>query len=148
MKNKINAAVFLSLLFTMLFFSASADAQSTKFVRAYRDSSYDMYVNRMDIISNQGVISFWVKSVYSDSGKALVKKELPKKLQNAPVAYGLDYFVFDTKKGQYNIKLASVYANEKEIYREGNKKWLPVTQGTVAVALINEVNKVLAEKNK
>ena len=66
MKNRINAAVFLSLLFTMLFFSASADAQSTKFVRAYRDSSYDMYVNRMDIISNQGVISFWVKSVYSD----------------------------------------------------------------------------------
>ena len=147
MKNKINAAVFLSLLFTMLFFSASADAQSTKFVRAYRDTSYDMYVNRMNIINNQGVISFWVKSVYSDQGKALVRKELPKKLQKAPIQYGLDYFVFDTKKGKYNIKLASVYANEKELFREGSNKWLPIKNGTIASVLINEVNKFLAEKN-
>ncbi|NCB94773.1 MAG: hypothetical protein EOM40_19835 [Clostridia bacterium] len=148
MKNKINATIFLFLLFTMLFFSASADAQNTKFVRAYRDTNYDMYVNRMNIISNQGVISFWVKSVYSDAGKALVRKELPKKLQNVSLDYGLDYFVFDTKKVKYNIKIASVYAKEKEIYREGSKKWLPVTDRTVAAALINEVNKVLAEKNK
>ena len=147
MKNKINAAVFLSLLFTMLFFSASADAQSTKFVRAYRDTSYDMYVNRMNIINNQGVISFWVKSVYSDQGKALVRKELPKKLQNAPIQHGLDYFVFDTKKGKYNVKLASVYANEKEIYREGSNKWLPIKDGTIAAVLINQVNKFIAEKN-
>jgi hypothetical protein len=55
--------------------------------------------------------------------------------------------VFDTKKGKYNIKLASVYANEKEIYREGSKKWLPVKGGTVAAVLINEVNKFLNEKN-
>ena len=141
------------LVFTILFFIAAitvcstAMAASTKFVRAYRDSNYDMYVNRVNIIQNQGVISFWVKSVYSDQGKALVKKELPKKLQKAPIQYGLDYFVFDTKKGKYNIKLASVYANEKEIYREGSKKWLPIKDGTIAAVLINEVNKALAEKN-
>ncbi len=122
-------------------------AASAKFVRAYRDSSYDMYVNRVNIIQNQGVISFWVKSVYSDQGKALVKKELPKKHQKAPVEYGLDYFVFDTKKGKYIIKLASVYSNGKEIYREGSKKWLPIKDGTIAAVLINEVNKALAEKN-
>jgi hypothetical protein len=55
--------------------------------------------------------------------------------------------VFDTKKGKYNIKLASVYANEKEIYREGSKKWLPIKDRTIAAVLINEVNNFLAEKN-
>jgi len=148
MKYKANAAVFLFLLFTLIFFSVPADAQSTKFIRAYRDNSYDMYVNRVNIINNRGVISFWVKTVYSDTGKALVKNDLPKKYQKEPIQYGLDYFVFDTKKGKYNIKLASVYANEKEIYREGNKKWSPVREGTVAAVLINEVNKILSEKNK
>ena len=146
MKRKYVIFAVLSIL--IVFLCTPAMAASAKFVRAYRDSSYDMYVNRVNIIQNQGVISFWVKSVYSDQGKALVKKELPKKHQKAPVEYGLDYFVFDTKKGKYIIKLASVYSNGKEIYREGSKKWLPVTQGTVAAALINEVNKVLAEKNK
>lgn len=146
MKRKYVIFAVLSIL--IVFLCTPAMAASAKFVRAYRDSSYDMYVNRVNIIQNQGVISFWVKSVYSDQGKALVKKELPKKHQRAPVEYGLDYFVFDTKKGKYIIKLASVYSNGKEIYREGSKKWLPVTQGTVAAALINEVNKVLAEKNK
>ena len=146
MKKRI--LIYAVLFIAMITLCSTAMAASAKFVRAYRDSSYDMYVNRVNIIQNQGVISFWVKSVYSDQGKALVKKELPKKHQKAPVEYGLDYFVFDTKKGKYIIKLASVYSNGKEIYREGNKKWLPVTQGTVAAALINEVNKVLAEKNK
>ena len=55
--------------------------------------------------------------------------------------------MFDTKKGKYNVKLASVYANEKEIYREGSNKWLPVKDGSVAAVLINQVNSFLAEKN-
>ena len=139
--------IFMILLIFIQFFCTPAMAAGAKFVRAYRDSNYDMYVNRVNIIKNQGVVSFWVKSVYSDQGKALVIKELPKKYQKTPVQYGMDYFVFDTKKGKYNIKLASVYSNEKEIYREGSKKWLPVKGGTVAAVLINEVNKFLAEKN-
>ena len=139
--------VFMLLSIFILFLCSPAMAAGAKFVRAYRDSSYDMYVNRVNIIQNQGVISFWVKSVYSDQGKALVRKELPKKHRKAPIQYGLDYFVFDTKKGKYNIKLASVYANGKEIYREGSKKWLPIKDGTIAAVLINEVNKALAEKN-
>jgi hypothetical protein len=139
--------VFMLLSIFILFLCSPAMAAGAKFVRAYRDSSYDMYVNRVNIIQNQGVISFWVKSVYSDQGKALVRKELPKKHRKAPIQYGLDYFVFDTKKGKYNIKLASVYANEKEIYREGSKKWLPIKDGTIATVLINEVNNFLAEKN-
>ncbi|MDD2350551.1 MAG: hypothetical protein PHD08_03680 [Synergistaceae bacterium] len=139
--------VFMLLSIFILFLCSPAMAAGDKFVRAYRDSNYDMYVNRVNIIQNQGVVSFWVKSVYSDQGKALVRKELPKKHRKAPIQYGLDYFVFDTKKGKYNIKLASVYANEKEIYREGSKKWLPIKDGTIAAVLINEVNKALAEKN-
>ena len=139
--------VFMLLSIFILFLCSPAMAAGAKFVRAYRDSNYDMYVNRVNIIQNQGVVSFWVKSVYSDQGKALVRKELPKKHRKAPIQYGLDYFVFDTKKGKYNIKLASVYANEKEIYREGSKKWLPIKDGTIAAVLINEVNKALAEKN-
>ena len=139
--------VFMLLSIFILFLCSPAMAAGDKFVRAYRDSNYDMYVKRVNIIQNQGVVSFWVKSVYSDQGKALVRKELPKKHRKAPIQYGLDYFVFDTKKGKYNIKLASVYANEKEIYREGSKKWLPIKDGTIAAVLINEVNKALAEKN-
>ena len=145
MKRRYFIFVVLSML--TVFISPPAMAANTKFVRAYRDSNYDMYVNRVNIIQNQGVVSFWVKSVYSDQGKALVRKELPKKHRKAPIQYGLDYFVFDTKKGKYNIKLASVYANEKEIYREGSKKWLPIKDGTIAAVLINEVNNFLAEKN-
>ncbi|MGD9666629.1 MAG: hypothetical protein AB7U31_04120 [Synergistaceae bacterium] len=145
MKRKYVLFALLSIL--IVFLCTPALAAGDKFVRAYRDSNYDMYVNRVNIIRNQGVVSFWVKSVYSDQGKALVRKELPKKHLKAPIQYGLDYFVFDTKKGKYNIKLASVYANEKEIYREGSKKWLPVKDGSVAAALINQVNSFLAEKN-
>ena len=145
MKRKYVIFALLSIL--IVFLCTPAMAAGAKFVRAYRDSNYDMYVNRVNIIQNQGVISFWVKSVYSDQGKALVRKELPKKHRKAPIQYGLDYFVFDTKKGKYNIKLASVYANEKEIFREGGNKWLPVKDGSIAAVLINEVNNFLAEKN-
>ena len=145
MKRKYVIFALLSVL--IVFLCSPAMAAGDKFVRAYRDSNYDMYVNRVNIIQNQGVVSFWVKSVYSDQGKALVRKELPKKHRKAPIQYGLDYFVFDTKKGKYNVKLASVYANEKEIYREGSKKWLPIKDGTIAAVLINEVNNFLAEKN-
>ena len=138
--------LFILFIFCTVFFNSPAMAVSDKFVRAYRDNNYDMYVNRVNIIQNQGVVSFWVKSVYSDHGKALVRKELTKKHRNAPIQYGLDYFVLDTKKGKYKVKLASVYANEKEIYREGSKKWLPIKDGTIAAVLINEVNNFLAEK--
>ncbi|MDY9920691.1 MAG: hypothetical protein U2P59_02570 [Synergistota bacterium] len=144
---KKRLAFFIFFILSIFLVCTPAMAAGAKFVRAYRDNNYDMYVNRVNIIQNQGVLSFWVKSVYSDQGKALVRKELPKKHQKAPIQYGLDYFVFDTKKGKYNIKLASVYANEKEIYREGSKKWLPIRDGTIATVLINEVNSFLAEKN-
>ena len=145
MKRKYVIFAVLSIL--IVFLCTPAMSASAKFVRAYRDNNYDMYVNRMNIIQNKGVVSFWIKSVYSDQGKLLVRNELPKKHQKAPIQYGLDYFVFDTKKGKYNIKLASVYANEKEIYREGSNKWLPVKDGSVAAVLINQVNSFLAEKN-
>ena len=146
MKKKL--ALFTFFIFCIVFLSAPAMAASAKFVRGYRDGNYDMYINRANIIQNQGVIYFWVKSVYSDQGKALVRKELPKKQQKAAIQYGLDYFVFDTKKGKYNIKLSSVYANEKEIYREGSKKWIVLKEGTIAAVLINNVNDFIAEKNK
>lgn len=139
--------IFMILLIFIQFLCAPAMAAGAKFVRAYRDSNYDMYVNRVNIIQNQGVVSFWVKVVYSEQGKTIVLKELPKKHKKAPIQYGMDYFVFNTKKNKYNIKLASVYAKEKEIFRQGSKKWLPVKDGTIAAVLINEVNTILAEKN-
>ena len=145
MKKKL--ALFIFFIFCTVFISTPAMAASAKFVRGYRDGNFDMYINRANIVQNQGVISFWVKSVYSDQGKALVKKELPKKHQQAAIQYGLDYFVFDTKKDKYNIKLSSVYANDKEIFREGSKKWLEPKNGTIAAVLINKVNDFLAEKN-
>ena len=144
MKKKLS--LFIFFIFCTVFFSSPAMPAVTKFVRGYRDGNYDMYINRANIVQNQGVISFWVKSVYSDQGKALVRKELPKKNQQATIQYGLDYFVFDTKKGKYNIKLSSVYANEKEIFREGSKKWLEPKHGSIAAILINNVNDFLAEK--
>ncbi len=145
MKRKYVIFALLSVL--IVFLCSPAMAAGDKFVRAYRDSNYDMYVNRVNIIQNQGVVSFWVKVVYSEQGKIIVQKELPKKHKKAPIQYGMDYFVFNTKKNKYNIKLASVYAKEKEIFRQGSKKWLPVKDGTIAAVLINEVNTILAEKN-
>jgi len=140
-------ALFILFIFCGVFLSMPAMAASAKFVRGYRDGNFDMYINRANIVQNQGVISFWVKSVYSDQGKALVRKELPKKHQQSAIQYGMDYFVFDTKKGKYTIKLSSIYANEKEIFREGSKKWLEPKNGTIAAVLINEVNKHLEEMN-
>jgi hypothetical protein len=144
MKRRYFIFVVLSML--TVFLSPPAMAASTKFVRAYRDSNYDMYVNRVNIIQNQGVISFWIKCVYSAEGKALVRKELPKKHRKAPIEYGMDYFVYDTNKGKYNIKLSSVHANDKEIYREGSKKWEEPKEGTIAAVLINQVKGYLEEK--
>ena len=52
-----------------------------------------------------------------------------------------------SKRTDLKYKLSSVYANEKEIFREGSKKWLEPKNSTIAAVLINEVNKYLAEKN-
>lgn len=145
MRKRLLLLAFLSVL--TVFLCAPAMAAGTKFVRAYRDGNYDMYVNKVNIIQNQGMISFWVKSVYSEQGKDLVKKELPQKYRKKNIQYGMDFFVFNTKKGKYNIKFASVYANEKEIYRQGSKKWLPVKDGTIAAVLIDKVNDFIAKKN-
>lgn len=142
---KIRLMIFIFFFFCAVLFATPAIAEGTKFVRSYRDNNYDMYVNKMNIIQNQGMISFWVKCVYSEQGKALVIKELPKKHQKAPIQYGLDYFMLDTKKSKYSIKLASVYTSEKEIYREGSKKWLSVRDGTIGAVLISEVTNFLSE---
>ena len=95
MKRKYVIFAVLSVL--IMLFCAPAMAAGTKFVRAYRDNNYDMYVNRMNIIQNKGMVSFWVKSVYSDQGKALVRNELPK----------------NTKKRQYSMGWITSYSTQK-----------------------------------
>ena len=55
MKRKYVIFAVLSIL--IVFLCTPAMAASAKFVRAYRDNNYDMYVNRMNIIQNKGVVS-------------------------------------------------------------------------------------------
>lgn len=144
MKRKYFVFVLLSVL--IVFLSPPAMAASSKFVRAYRDGNYDMYLKRANIIENQGVLSFWIKCMYSAEGKALVRNELPRKHHKAPIEYGMDYFVYDTNKGKYNIKISTIHANDKEIYREGSKKWQQPKEGTIAAVLIDQAKQYLEEK--
>lgn len=140
--------IILIAFVLMLFFLASnsqADAAS-KFIQVYRDGSRDMYVNTASIIQIKGITSFWVKSVYSVQGKAALKSEVPQKLRKTAFEYGLDYFQYDLKKNKYNIKICSLYADSKEVYREGNKKWLPLRNGTIAADVLAKVNEHLESK--
>lgn len=125
-----------------------SEAANEKFIRVYRDNSYDMYVNSSSILQNKGVISVWIKVVYSDQGKSAVRNELPSKLKKSPIDYGMDYFVIDTKKGKYNAKMSSVYAGTKEVFREGSKKWLPLKDGTIAKTISVNINEILKQKNE
>lgn len=123
--------LFFSLLF--LFLLLNSGVAEAKFVRVYRDEGFDMYINTASIVKNQGVYSFWIKSMYSDDGKAMVRKEMPQKLRKQPIEYGMDYFVYDTNKGRYQMKLCSVWSpDDKEIFRQGSQKWLPLKAGTLA----------------
>lgn len=145
MRKKITPVLLSMLIITL--FCIPVYSAGEKFMRVYKDSKFDLYVNTATIIQNQGVMSFWTKSIYSDNGKSDVKKELPAKYKNAAIEYGMDYFVFNSKKGKYNIKMCSIYSGGKEIYREGNKKWLPLNNGTVAKVVVDKVNEYIKQKN-
>lgn len=124
--------VFLFLfVLSMLVVCPAFSAQ--KFVRAHRDSNFDMYIDVGNMLHNRGVYSFWVKSVYSDSGRALIRKELPSRLRKAAIAYSMDYVVYDSNKGRYKMQICSVW-NDKdaEIYREGNKNTRLLKPGSLA----------------
>lgn len=138
--------IVMTLLLAAAAFTAPAQAAS-KFIQVWRGGGYGMYVNTATIVQVKGVTSFWVKSVYSDSAKAAVRKELPAKVRKAPIEYGLDYFQYDAKKNKYNMKMCTVYADGKEIFREGNKKWLPLKDKTLAAAVLSRVNEYLEQKH-
>lgn len=140
--------LFCSVILCFLLSACIPATAAGKFVRVYRDGNYDMYVNTAAIVSVKGVTSFWIKSVYSEQGKAAVKKELPAKARKAAIEYGMDYLQYDSKKNKYNMKLCSVYAGGKEVYREGSKKWLPLKEGTIAATAVAKVNEFLEEKRK
>ena len=151
MKRRHIKGVFLTVLIVMTLLLAAAaltaPAQAaSKFIQVYRGGGYDMYVNTATIVQVKGVTSFWVKSVYSDGAKAAVRKELPAKVRKAAIEYGMDYFQYDAKKNKYNMKMCTVYAGGKEVFREGNKKWLPLKNGTLAAAVLAKVNEHLAQK--
>ena len=55
MKKRVLA--FAVLLIAAFMLCGTAMAAGEKFIRVYRDNSYDMYVNRASIIQNQGMIS-------------------------------------------------------------------------------------------
>ena len=148
MKCLSRTMLFFLLLF-LLSLCSPLEAHAYKFIRVYRDQNFDMYVNTASIVKNQGVISFSVKRVCSQQGKALIYKEMPAKLKKIPIDHTKDYFFYDTKKGKYNIKICRVYApGEKEIFKQGSKKWLPVKQVSVADAVISTVNEFLEQKGK
>ena len=141
-----------SVIFLIMVFLAAlpiaAAAQSGRYVRIFRDSGYDMYLDAKTIIQGGGVTSFWIKSVYSDAAKAAVRKELPVKAKKIAIEYGMDYFQYDSKKNRYNVKMSSVYAGEKEVFREGSRKWLPLKEGSLAKAVWLKADEYLKNREK
>jgi len=144
MKKRVFAAMILFL--SAVFFCGTASAAGEKFVRVYRDDSYDMYLNTNALIQNRGVISCWIKVVLSDKGKAGLRQDLPAKHRQARIDYEMDYIVFDTNKGKYNVKMSSVYSEGKEIYREGSKKWLSLRSGTIAKTVADNISGYIQQK--
>ncbi|MDO4988414.1 MAG: hypothetical protein Q4E17_05265 [Synergistes sp.] len=139
--------VILSVLAGLVLMLPEPVHAASKFIQVWRGGGYDMYVNTATVIKVNGVTSFWVKSVYSDQAKAAVRKELPAKVKKLPIEYGMDYFQYDSKKKKYNIKMSSVYSGSKEVFREGNKKWLPLKNGTLAATVYAKVVEYLEQKN-
>ena len=144
MKKRVFAATIFFLL--AVFFCGAASAAGEKFVRVYRDDSYDMYLNTNALVQNRGVISCWIKVVLSDKGKAGLRQDLPAKYKQARIDYEMDYIVFDTNKGKYNVKMSSVYSEGKEIYREGSKKWLSLRSGTIAKTVADNISGYIQQK--
>ena len=68
-------------------------------------------------------------------------------LKAQPIAIGSVAPDFSLKNYDGTTVSLSDYANEKEIFREGSKKWLEPKNGTIAAVLINKINDFLAEKN-
>lgn len=122
-----------------------APAFAAKYQQLFRNDGYDMYFDT-NVVKANGIVSFWVKSVLSDQAKEAVRKQLPKKLRKSPIEYQLEYFQVDTGKNKYVVKLSSVYAGGKEIYKEGSTKWLPLKEGTLAKAVWNNVSEYYAKK--
>ena len=123
--------ISLFLLFSFLS-CGIAFAAPSQYRKLFREDGYDMYVDTKTIVQGKGVTSFWIKSVYSEEAKQSVRKSLPKNLKNAKIDYEMNYFQYDSKKNKFNIKMSSVYSGNKEIFRDGDKKWYPLNEGTVA----------------
>ncbi len=141
------SVIFLIMVF-LAALSVAAAAQSGRYVRIFRDNGYDMYLDTKTIIRGGGVTSFWIKSVYSDEGKAAVRKGLPAKAKKSAIEYGMDYFQYDSKKNRYNVKMSSVYAGEKEVFREGSRKWRPLKEGSLAKAVWLKADEYLKNMKK
>ena len=106
MKKRVFAATIFFLL--AVFFCGAASAAGEKFVRVYRDDSYDMYLNTNALVQNRGVISCWIKVVLSDKGKAGLRQDLPAKYKQARIDYDLDYLRNWTLKLDLHIILKTV----------------------------------------
>jgi hypothetical protein len=139
MRNRfVEIASVVFVLFAAFVLSGAAAEAAQKFSHVRKDDNFDIYVDAGTMKENRGVYSFWAKSVLSESGKAMIRRELPKKFQKAAIAYSLDYFVYDANKNQYKVQLSAVYdANDKEIYKEGSAKQNAVKPGTLAEIIIS-----------
>jgi hypothetical protein len=106
---------------------------TSKFSHVSKDENFDIYVDIGTMLNNRGVYSFWVKSVFSDKGREIIRREIPKNLQKTPIAYSLDFFVYDSNQNQYKMQVCCLYdIGEKEIFRQGNRKQRALKSGTLA----------------
>jgi len=126
-KKILFAFLTLILLFEILCPQVSA---AQRFVQVEKDEDFDIYMDVGNMRKANGILYFWVKTMYSDSGKALIRRELPRRLRKASIEYGMDYFEYDTKKNVFRASFCSVYDNEdKEVFREGSRKWRSIEPG-------------------
>lgn len=118
-----------------------------KFVQASKNDDFDIYIDIGNMRKANGVVYFWVKTMYSESGREIIRRELPRRLREAKIEYGMDYFEYDTNTNLFRTSFCSVYDGDgKEIFREGSRKWREIEPDSLARLLIDTAVKEMASR--
>ncbi|MDR3076711.1 MAG: hypothetical protein LBU26_05375 [Synergistaceae bacterium] len=144
MKKTLTALIIVVLFCGLLAPVASA---AQKFSHVKKDENFDTYMDVGNIRKANGVIYFWVKTMYSDSGRAIIRRDLPRRLRGARIDYGMDYFEYDTNAELFRTSFCSVYDNkDTEVFREGSRKWRKIAPGSLARLLIDNALREIESK--
>lgn len=144
MKKTLTALMAVVLFCELLAPMASA---AQKYTHVKKDDNFDIYMDVGNMRKVNGVICFWVKTMYSESGRAVIRSELPRRLRGAQIDYGMDYFEYDANTNMFRTSFCSVYDdNDTEVFREGSRKWREIEPDSLARLLIDNALRELELK--